>query len=290
MHRALLQDRAEAKGQLDAPHIVLAPVALRHLLLAHGHAAPLDAHDRHAVDVVLVKVDAQRRVVTRRPLLQAPALHNVRGLLELDVGTGDVAVKQLKLAADLGALKQLGRRAREGGDALRVGESLVQLVGRGAELFLVGDRCGVDGLAGGRLGCGGRRVRLGGGAGGREVFGGGEAARRVGPRGVLDVLAMLGNKGTGQLDEGLAQLGHQLAADKVLDGLLALAVGVNVDFKLTMLGGCSKKIGLFQEGKGELTTNSSSSVSWATSGMVMEPLTSSSPGAAPVYSNTSLTS
>lgn len=106
-------------------------------------------------------MDVEGREVALRPLGEAPLLHDGAGLLELDELAADVAAEQLEARALLGAVPRLGRRAREGRDALRVGEGLVELGGGGAELLVVGEGCGVDGgaLAGG-AGCGGGGGRV----------------------------------------------------------------------------------------------------------------------------------
>lgn len=79
-----------------------------------------------------------------RPLLQAPLLYEPRRLVERGVFAHDVAAKELEAAADVGAFEELGRGAREGGEAGRVCEGLVELGGGGAEFFGRGHRRGVD--------------------------------------------------------------------------------------------------------------------------------------------------
>jgi hypothetical protein len=49
---------------------------------------------------------------------------------------------------------------------------------------------------------------------------------------VLDVFAVLGDEGRGELDEGAPELGEELGPHKVLDWLLLLGLGVDVDIKL----------------------------------------------------------
>ena len=265
------------KSPLDAADVVLKPVALGHLFLTNRHAGPLDAHNRDAVGIVLVKLDLQRRVVAGGPLVQTPALNNLGGLLQLQVLARDVAVEDLKLAALLGPLKDLGRGAGEGGDPLGVCEGLVELLGSGAELLVVAHRGRVDDGAG--LGLRARRGRRLGRSTGRGVeLGGGEAARRVRVWRVLDVLAVLGDKGGGELDKLAPQLGNELGAHQVLDRLLLLGLGMDVDVKLS---GVPFLVGRYQWRLREAqhTTNSSSVSSWETSGTVMVPETSSSSAA-----------
>lgn len=73
------------KGLLDALDIVLEPVSLCDFLLANGHTGPCHAHDGNVVDIVLVKLDVEGRVMTGWPLVKAPFLDNFRRLLKLDV-------------------------------------------------------------------------------------------------------------------------------------------------------------------------------------------------------------
>lgn len=182
------------------------------------------------VDVVLVKLDLQLGVVVLGPLVQPPALHDLGRLLQLEVLARDVAAEELELAAGLGALEDPGQGPREGRDALRVGEGLVELLGRGAELLVVGHRGGVDDAAG--VGLGRDGLGLDAGRWCRVVLGGGEAAGGVGAGRVLDVLAVLGDQGGEELEEFAAQLGDELGADEVLDGLLLFGVGVDVNVEL----------------------------------------------------------
>ena len=64
------------------------------------------------------------------------------------------------------------------------------------------------------------------------VFRGGKAARRVRARGVLNVLAVLGDEGGGELDEGAPELGEELRPHEILDGLLLLRLGVDINVEL----------------------------------------------------------
>lgn len=195
------QNSAEPKRGLDAPHVVLAPVPPRRLLLTHRHAAPLDPHHRHGVDVVLVEPDLQLGEVARRPLRQPPLLHNLRGRGELRVLAADVPAEDLKLGAHLRAAvgscggEELGRGACEGGDARGRRQGLIEFGGRGAEFLGRRDRRRVHAgaLA---VGLRGRCGRVGGGAGlvdrrARVDFRGGQVLGRVLARCVLDVLAVL---------------------------------------------------------------------------------------------------
>lgn len=212
--------------------------------------------------------------MSRRPLIQPPALHDPPRLLERLVLPTNISTKDLKLAAHLGALKQLRLRTRERRDARGVRESGVQLCGRGAELLAGGHGGGVDvgGLVGGG-GWGGSGSGFGGlEVGGRAPSGGGVVGGRV-----LDVLSVLADEGGAQLGEDGAQLGDEGGADEVLYGLLGGGFGEDVDVELGGEGvnGVDYWVGLGGR-EGGHTTYSSSSVSWATSGMVMLPLTVSS--------------
>lgn len=129
------------------------------------------------------------------PLVQAPALDNLVGRVKLQVFSGNVAVKELELATLLGAFKKLGDAPGEGADSVDIGECLVQLVGGSTELVVVGYSHSIDLAAGGRglarSGSSGSRCGLG------VNLGSGESTGGVGARGVLDVLAMLGDQGIG---------------------------------------------------------------------------------------------
>lgn len=52
---------------------------------------------------------------------------------------------------------------------------------------------------------------------------------------MLNILAMLSNQGRRKFQELLPQLGNELRADQVLDGLLFLGLRVDVDVKLEEL-------------------------------------------------------
>lgn len=108
-----------------------------------------------------------------RPLRQPPLLLNRRRLVQRGILAADVAAKELELAAGARALEDLWRRARECGDAARVGEDLVQGRGVAAELLLVGQRGRVYLFAGRGRGCGGRGAGRGrvGADGGFAVHG-----------------------------------------------------------------------------------------------------------------------
>ncbi|RBQ99469.1 hypothetical protein VDGD_20080 [Verticillium dahliae] len=224
------------EGALDAVHIVLLPVALGDVLLANRNAGPGHAHQGNVVDVVLVELNAQLGEVASGPLLETPALHDPLGGLQLQVLARDIAIKELELAALLGTLKHLRRRTGKGSNATGISEGLVQLVGRGTELscLIQGNSvhdASIVGLSGGlgcRLGSACRRMHLGGG----------EAAGWVGPRRVLDILAMLSNEGRRELGELRSKLRDKLGANQVLYRLLVLGLGENVDVEhvLVFLG------------------------------------------------------
>lgn len=102
---------------------------------------------------------------------------------------------------------------------------------------------------------------------------------------MLNVLSVLIDQSRAKLDECSAQLGHYLCANKVLDGLLLRGLGIYARIKLLekRLASVTRNFGYFTTGGGNCsskqrdshTTNSSSSVSWATSGILIEPVTSS---------------
>lgn len=228
--RHFLQNSTESKGRLDASDIVFEPVALGNIFLADWHTRPVDAHDSHTVNVVLVKLNDLLGVVTGRPLVQSPCLDDLLGLLQLDILSRDVAVKQLPLATLLGALKFLRGGTSEGGEALRVGEGQVELFSSSPELFLVRNGSRVNDASRVLLGAG-ISARLGGGTGGTVNFGCGKSARGVGARSMLDILAVLSDQGRGKLEELLAELGHKLGPDEILHDLLLLGLGVDVNVK-----------------------------------------------------------
>lgn len=97
---------------------------------------------------------------------------------------------------------------------------------------------------------------------------------------MLDVFAVLADEGGAQLGEDVTQLGDDGGADKVLYGLLGGGFGEDVDIELGGEGLMGWTMGI--GGQGGHTTYSSSSVSWATSGMVMLPLTASSSAVFPL--------
>lgn len=190
--------RDSPKSLLDASDIILAPVPLRNILLANRNTTPTNPHDRNVIDIILIEIDLETREVSRGPLVESPALHDLRGFHELEVLARDVPAEELELATLLGALEDLGCGAREGRDALRVREGLVELRGGRPELFRVRHRRGVDVAASLALRRGCESCR---GSAGSVQFGGRHAAGRPGSGCVLDVLAMLGNQGWAQLGE-----------------------------------------------------------------------------------------
>lgn len=161
------------KGLLNALDVVLEPVTLSNVFLADRNTLPLDSHNGNMVNVVLVKLHVELGEVTGGPLVQTPALGDLLGLLKLEVLAGDVPAKQLKLAADLGTIENLGRGSCKGSDSLGVDKGLVQLLGSGSELLVIGHGSGVDdatSLGLGACGSGGLRGRaLGVDLGGRET-------------------------------------------------------------------------------------------------------------------------
>lgn len=99
---------------------------------------------------------------------------------------------------------------------------------------------------------------------------------------MLKIFAMFSDEGRTKLRQFLAKLRKYFRANQILDRLFRRRVGVDVYVELKRhFGSASKKI--IAQGTGrEHTTYSSSSVSWATSGTVIVPLTSSSSLAEPV--------
>jgi hypothetical protein len=219
---------------LDAAHIVQLPILLGDILLANRHAGPLDTQLSDAIDVVLVQVDLEGAEVTLRPLGEAPLLDDLLGSVELNVLAGNVAIEDGELAARMGALELAGCAASEGGDALGVGEGVVELLGGGAELVRCGHGGGVNSdLAGSRGGGsgGGSRLLL---AGLRVNGGRGEASGGVHAGSVLKVLGVLGDEGTGKGGQGLAELREDLRANEVLYRLLGGGIGVDLNLELEM--------------------------------------------------------
>lgn len=262
------------KGLLDAANVVHLPVLLGDVLLSDRDAGPSDTHLGNTIDIILIEVDFLGTEVTFGPLSQTPGLHDLLGLVESDELTSDVAVEDGELAADLGALELTRRAAGECGDALGVRESVVEFAGCGAELIGGSHGSGVNGDLAGR-----RSGGLGGFGGlGLRVDGGlGEAARGVDAGGVLEILAVLGDQSVGEAGQRLAEVGDKLGAHQVLYGLLGVGIGVVLNLELWRvyrLVLCY--LSPWQGEKRGRTTNSSSSVSWATSGILMVPLTSSS--------------
>src|SRR4051812_44755987 len=129
---------------LNAPNVILAPVSLGNIFLSNRNTAPCNSHHSNIVDIVLIKVDFQLGVVSFWPLIESPALYDLRWLLKFEIFSGDVATKELELASLLSTLKNLGGGAGEGSNALRVGECLVEFGSRRTEFFSVGDSCGVN--------------------------------------------------------------------------------------------------------------------------------------------------
>lgn len=196
------------KSLLDASHVILAPVTPGHVFLADRNALPGDAHDGNVVDIVLVKLNVELRVVTGRPLVQSPGLNNLLGLFQLKIFSRDVAVKELKLASCLCSLKHLWRRPSEGGQSLRVDKGLIQLLSSGAELLVVTHCYRVDNARTASVrSCGlscSLWCSLGEGSRGRE------AAGRVGAGGMLDILSMLSDQGTSKFLKLFSELRNKL--------------------------------------------------------------------------------
>lgn len=220
------------EGLFDAAHVVQLPILLGDVLLADRDTGPRHAQLGDTVDIVLVEVDLEGTEVFGRPLSQAPLLNDLLGGIKLDVLADDVTVEDGELAADLSAIELARRTAGEGGDALGVGEGVVELLGGRTHLVRGSQGGGVHGnLAGGRGGGGcGRSILLLGALG---VDGGlGEAGGWVDARGVLEVLCVFGDQLVGELGEGLTELRQDLRPDEVLYGLLGCGIGVVLNLEL----------------------------------------------------------
>ena len=202
-----LQNRAKPKRRLHAPHVILPPIPLRHLLLPDRDPFPINPHHRDSIHVVLIEADLQRRVVALRPLLEPPFLHDACRLLQLDKLARDVAVEDLEAAAWTD-FEDARRGPSKGRDTLRVGKGEVELGGFGTKFGIVGQCGNVDGGAfagggcGGGGGCGSGLGGLGGlrYGGARGVFGG---DNRSIAGSMLEVLAMF-------LYQGRSELGKML--------------------------------------------------------------------------------
>lgn len=132
----------------------------------------------------------------------------------------------------MGTLKDLGRGASEGCNALRINKGLIQLLSSGTELFVVGNSSRVYNASGAGLRAG-RRCTLG--LATLVVrLGGGEAAGRVGAGRVLDVFAVLSDESWSELLEFLAEKRNQLCTDELLYGLLLFSFRDDVDVELRM--------------------------------------------------------
>lgn len=167
--------------------------------------------------------------MTGRPLTETPALNNLLGRLKLEVLARNVTTKELELASNRSTLEDLGRGSCESSDSSRVDKGLVQLLGSGTELFVIGDGSGVYDAASLGLGAGG-----GSGLGSSTLvnLGSGKSTGWVGAWGMLDILAMLRNQGGSKLLELLSQLGDEFRTDKILNGLLLLRLRENIYVKL----------------------------------------------------------
>lgn len=81
--QAALQNCAKSECRLDALDVVLSPVPLRNLLLTDWHTIPLHTHHSDVVDIVLIKLNVEGRIVTLGPLAQSPALYKLLGCIQL---------------------------------------------------------------------------------------------------------------------------------------------------------------------------------------------------------------
>lgn len=103
-------------------------------------------------------------------------------------------------------------------------------------------------------------------------FRAGETAGWIRAGCVLDILAMLGNQGGTQLCELLPKLWDNLGPDELFNGSFGAGVRVDIYVELGTLVDIQKR----PWGMRRRTTYSFSSVSCATSGTVIVPVTSSS--------------
>ena len=175
----------------------------------------------------------------RGPTAQPPLLHDLGGFIQGHVRARYIPPEEGEFVARAGTLVDGGRGAHECREPVRGGEGGIELLRRGAEFLAAGDFDGVY-VRGAIARCllrrcsrGGRGGGLGGGladAGGGCGFALGQLRGRT--RGVLEVLAVLGDEGEADLGEFLAQLRGDLGADEVFDGLLGGAVGVDVYLEL----------------------------------------------------------
>ncbi len=132
------------EGGLDASDVVLIPVPLGHLLLADWNTGPLNSHDGYIVNIVLIELKLECRVVISWPLIQSPGLHNLLWLLEDLILAANITAEDLENAANFGAVKALWLTTGEGSDALGIGECFVELGGWATELLGVGDSSSVN--------------------------------------------------------------------------------------------------------------------------------------------------
>lgn len=146
--------------------------------------------------------------MTSWPLVQPPALDNLLGLFQLKVLSGNVAIKQLKLASLLCTLEQLWRGASEGSQPLGVDKGRIHLFSSSTELLVVTHCYRVDSTRAAYLRSCGLSYRLCRGLG--ECSRGREATGWVGSRSVLKILSMLGNQCTSKLLEFFSQLRNEL--------------------------------------------------------------------------------
>ena len=142
-----LQYCTETKSRLDTSDVVLVPVGLGGFLLTNWYTLPLYTHDRHSINIVLIKPYRQGRVVSRRPLCKSPFLDDVCGFLELGELSTDVSAEELECAARLCACPVPWWGPRERSDALRVCEGLIEVGRICAELCAVGDGSYIDNCA-----------------------------------------------------------------------------------------------------------------------------------------------
>lgn len=226
---------------LDTANIVHFPVLLGDILLANGNSSPRHTHLGNAVDIVLVKVDLEGAEVALGPLGQTPLLHDLSRFLQLSIFSGDVAIEDGELSANLGTLELTRRSAGESGNALRVCKGIIQFLSGGTELIRGNHGSSVDSnLAAGRSGdrFGGRCVLLS-----LRVIGwGGKTLGRVLTGGMLNILAMLSDQGRRKFDQLLSELGQKLRPHEVLHRLLGRGFRVDVNLKLQQTGSVSTTI------------------------------------------------
>ena len=132
------------KRLLNASDVIFSPVPLCNFFLANRNSSPVNPHDRNIVNIILIEIDLEARVMSLRPLIQSPALDNLGRFNKLEVFARNITAKQLVLSTFLCTLEELWSRACESSDTLRVGKSQVAFGSWGTELLCVGQLNGIN--------------------------------------------------------------------------------------------------------------------------------------------------